>query len=86
MSFISLIFIVFIQLQMLIPFAAQRLSESERVKQWYERGNTWPPQWHNETDEYKGVMKAREEEIMSIPGFQSSIYFYCTKLIFILLR
>jgi hypothetical protein len=45
-----------------------RLSESDRVAQWYARGNTWPPTWQNETPEYQALMAAREEELQRLPG------------------
>ena len=45
-----------------------RLTEDERVKQWYERGNTWPPTWQRETEEYKRNMILREEELQRLPG------------------
>lgn len=44
-----------------------RLSEDERIKQWYERGNVWPPTWQNETEEMKAVLAQREQDIMNIP-------------------
>lgn len=47
---------------------AGRLSEDERVRQWYARGNTWPPTWQQETEEYKKNMDIREEELMRLPG------------------
>ena len=43
---------------------SQRLTESERVQQWYAKGNTWPPTWNNETEGYKRMMAHREYEIM----------------------
>ncbi len=48
--------------------SAVRLSEQERVEQWYARGNTWPPHWQPETPEYSAAMAAREEEIMQLTG------------------
>lgn len=40
---------------------AARLTEDERVRQWYARGNTWPPNWQPETEAYKRNMEIREE-------------------------
>eukprot|EP01038_Epipyxis_sp_PR26KG_P011470 gene11470-15363_t len=45
-----------------------RPTEEERVRQWYAKGNTWPPQWQSEAESYNAAMRAREEEIMRIPG------------------
>lgn len=44
-----------------------RLTESERVTQWHQK-HTWPPTWHNETDQYKANMAERERRIIEIPG------------------
>lgn len=46
----------------------RRLTEDERVEQWYARGNVWPPTWQPETEEYKRNMELREEELMMLPG------------------
>ena len=48
--------------------ALSRPSEQERVKLWYEAGNTWPPTWQYESDKYKAAMDFREQEIMKITG------------------
>eukprot|EP01041_Mallomonas_annulata_P008053 gene8053-16511_t len=45
-----------------------RPSESERVKLWYQAGNTWPPKWQNETAEYAHAMQIRENELMTLKG------------------
>ena len=45
----------------------RRLTESERVEQWY-RIHKWPPEWHEEAPSYRALMEEREREIMSIPG------------------
>jgi hypothetical protein len=47
---------------------ANAISEDERVQNWHNRGNTWPPQWNDDSDSYKAVMAAREREIMSLSG------------------
>lgn len=47
---------------------ARRLTEDERVEQWYARGNVWPPNWQEESEEYKRNMELREEELMMLPG------------------
>lgn len=44
-----------------------RPTEQERVRLWRQK-NTWPPQWHEESDAYKAHVAARELEIMDIPG------------------
>lgn len=49
----------------------ERLSENERVENWYRRGNTWPPTWSEtatDTEIYRRNMATREEEIQRIPG------------------
>ncbi len=46
--------------------AGRRLSEPERVEQWHQQGNVWPPQWQPESDHKKRVMAQREEEVMSL--------------------
>lgn len=43
-------------------------TEEERVRQWYLKGNTWPPIWQNETIAMKQVLHQRELEILSITG------------------
>jgi len=44
-------------------FCVGRPTEPERVKLWYEAGNTWPPKWHVETPEYAEAMRIREQEL-----------------------
>jgi len=46
----------------------ERVSENERVRLWHENGNVWPPNWQDDTPEYREAMAKREAEIMSIPG------------------
>lgn len=43
-------------------------TEGDRVREWYENGNTWPPTWQNETAELRTSMDLREIELMMIPG------------------
>lgn len=45
-----------------------RATEEERVKDWYARGNVWPPNWQEETLEMKEVLRKRELEILSFAG------------------
>ena len=47
-----------------------RPTEEERVALWYERGNTWPPKWQNESEKFTAAMDFREKEIMRIPGYR----------------
>lgn len=51
-----------------VGLTVARPTEEERVRLWYESGNTWPPSWQESSDQHKAVMRAREEEIMAIPG------------------
>lgn len=44
------------------------LTEAQRVQQWRNKGNVWPPTWQPESDEYQRRMAEREEEIMSLTG------------------
>lgn len=46
----------------------RHLTETDRIKNWKEKGNVWPPVWHEETAQYKAVMAAREAEIMQLTG------------------
>lgn len=48
--------------------AGPRLTEDERVQQWHQRGNIWPPNWQQEHQGYLDLHAAREEELMLIPG------------------
>jgi len=47
-----------------------RLSEQERVQQWHDNKNVWPPKWQHETDAMKKVLEKREQDIMNIPYSQ----------------
>lgn len=49
-------------------FVSCRPSEQERVRQWYERGNTWPPKWQEFSEQRKAAIARREEELQHIPG------------------
>lgn len=42
-----------------------RPTEQERVRLWYEAGNTWPPKWQEESEGMKKLMEFREKEIMT---------------------
>jgi hypothetical protein len=44
---------------------AERFGEEDRVANWYEKGNVWPPKWIDEPEAYSAVMAAREEEIQT---------------------
>lgn len=49
---------------LLASFAgARRLSEEERVEQWIQQGNEWPPVWQPETEGMKRLMASREKEM-----------------------
>lgn len=46
-----------------------RVSEEERVRLWYENGNTWPPNWPaNESPERQYRMSLRDRELQLLPG------------------
>lgn len=47
---------------------SRRATEMERIQDWHDRGEVWPPQWQEESEAYRLHMKQREEEIMQIPG------------------
>jgi hypothetical protein len=48
---------------------AGRLSEDERIEQWYKIHKEWPPAWtKDEPEEYRKVMELREREIMGLTG------------------
>jgi len=57
-----------LSLCLLFRTALPRPSESERVELWYQSGNTWPPRWQEESEEFQAAMAFREEELMQIPG------------------
>ena len=69
-SFSSVGPLLFTILLVLLISVTSRPTEAERVELWYQNVKYWPPRWHehNESAAYKAVQKAREEEIMSIPG------------------
>lgn len=60
--------LVSLLLAVAVGSAASRPTEEERVRLWYEAGNTWPPRWQDETSEFKEAMRVREEELMMLPG------------------
>lgn len=43
-------------------------TETERVQEWHARGNTWPPQWQQYSEERLAANAAREEELLLLPG------------------
>jgi len=47
---------------------ARAPTEVERVKEWHAKNNTWPPNWSNETPQFKRAMAQREQELQFIPG------------------
>lgn len=51
-----------------IEAAVRRLTEQERVDDWYANGNTWPPTWQHETDAMKRLLSHREHKIMESSG------------------
>lgn len=44
----------------------ERPTEEQRVKQWYEGGNTWPPTWQMETPAMKALLNHREQQILNL--------------------
>ena len=62
------VIVVLLCAALLSAWAYRAPSEEERVKLWHEAGNTWPPSWHEESDELKALHAQREREIMAIPG------------------
>jgi len=42
-----------------------RLTETERVEQWYQRGFTWPPKWQKESPGYAEAMRIRDLELQN---------------------
>jgi hypothetical protein len=48
--------------------ARERLSEQDRIAQWYARNYTWPPNWSNESPQFKYAMSIRDKELQLIPG------------------
>lgn len=62
------IIIINIILLIISIFAKARPSEDERIRLWYEAGNTWPPSWHDEHPGYIQTHADREIELMQIPG------------------
>eukprot|EP01036_Dinobryon_divergens_P037040 gene37040-48357_t len=52
-------------------FVEARLTENERVEQWFQRygrHDSWPPTWQPETAAMKEHMKQREIELQHLPG------------------
>lgn len=46
-----------------------RPTEEDRVKLWYAKGYTWPPNWNpNESPEFKYAMSQRDRELQLLPG------------------
>lgn len=51
-----------------LHFVQGRPTEEERVRLWYEKGNTWPPSWQAEKATWREAMVKREEELQRLPG------------------
>lgn len=65
------VFILLSAVQLLVDFptsGGQRLSEQDRVQQWYDRATTWPPTWQPESIDFKAAMDLREAEILALSG------------------
>lgn len=46
----------------------RRLTEDERVAQWYQRGNSWPPTWQPYSQQFLKLMQKRENDIQQLKG------------------
>ena len=60
---------ILILLGIVIVSGKDRLSESERVAQWHERGNTWPPNWsetETDTEQFKNNMAVSKHHFFLI--------------------
>ena len=67
--FMQQFMLTFVVLVGLLSIGHARLTESERVEEWYARNYTWPPQWNpNETPQFKYAMSLRDRELQFIPG------------------
>ena len=61
--------LVVVVLGLILALAVGRPSEQERVKLWYESGNTWPPTWQEESEGYRKLMTERDAELKEkLPG------------------
>jgi hypothetical protein len=43
-------------------------TEDQRVREWLESNNTWPPRWQNYNQDWRRAMKRKEEELLLLPG------------------
>lgn len=64
----TMIYGAIVLVMVLVLTVNARPSEPERVRLWYEKGNTWPPKWQDETPAMKEVLRRREAEIMQLTG------------------
>jgi len=46
----------------------RRATEEERVQDWFDSNNTWPPRWQDESPAFREAMQRRETELMLLPG------------------
>lgn len=51
-----------------LAVALRRATEQERVQDWFDAGNTWPPNWQEESPAFRELMEKREIELMMLPG------------------
>lgn len=60
--------LVFLLISSYLPSTFSRPSEQERVEQWHNAGNTWPPKWQEETEAMKIDKANKEREVMALTG------------------
>jgi hypothetical protein len=49
-------------------FLTAQISEQQRIQNWHDKGNVWPPNWQPESKAWKDLMEVREKEILTLVG------------------
>ena len=65
-SMLSIFYIIIIY--NIIIISCERLTEEQRIANWYHHNNTWPPKWQPEKPLFTLNMEKREVELQMIPG------------------
>ena len=67
LSYLTIIYIIFIKIH---TISCDRLTEQERIANWYHNNNTWPPNWQPERSLFTINMAKREIELQLLPGIK----------------
>jgi hypothetical protein len=51
-----------------VTFLTAQVSEQQRIQNWHDKGNVWPPNWQPESQAKKAILNSREKEILTLTG------------------